>query len=189
MLRKENSNSNSLCVMSASTYYSTKFCYKFKTIFESLFWGKMTDLCLLVIMPVATVLLFSRIVNSCPLVITIFLNNVIRIFPCSPGMIISFSTAKKILNFQFVKIHQNIKFELHKSIRQGIFHVRLNNCWTHLDVSGLWRPPSFLLSKYIEASKWLEMSSLPAAQSNIPRCTLDILMLLNIVPMWSPATA
>lgn len=86
-----------------STRTTNQFCIKFYYIsyeldelmfsistFDNLLKGNSMLLCICVMMPVATVMCPSRIVNGWPLFITIFLKIVKRTFECSPGINMSF---------------------------------------------------------------------------------------------------
>lgn len=85
-----------------------------------------------VTIPVATVILFSLIVNDCPEVMTILLRSVKYTFACSPGSTIEVDSSIKIIKRHFINVkHNHIEFVrcyLPKSILHATLHVLLNNC-------------------------------------------------------------
>lgn len=73
----------------------TMLAQQFTTILDNLFFGTSKEAFLSVIMPVATVALFSLIVKAWPGIKTIFRSNVIRTLPCSPGISMPLEGTKK----------------------------------------------------------------------------------------------
>lgn len=116
--------------------------------FDNLLNGSSTLGCTFVIIPVTTVTCPSRMVNACPLFITIFFSMVKRTFPCSPGISISLPPTEREFKSQ-IRIGKNyelFRWNLRISTRHGILQVWLYSTCVYFDTIGLCRPPSLLAS-------------------------------------------